>query len=143
MTGSGARRGPLFGATLAAAALLVAGAGYWVFADRPDLAHGKELYAECTGCHAPQEVLVGPPHCKLFGRRAGSVADYPYSDALKNSAIVWNAKHLDGFLRAPLEYVRGTNMGYAGLANPDDRRDLIGYLKETTGQASFCSQPAG
>ena len=139
---TGAKRSWTYVATAAAAAL-IATAGYWAFADRADLARGAELYAECTGCHAPQQVVVGPPHCKLFGRRAGSVADYPYSEAMKNSAIVWDAKTLDGFLRAPLEYVRGTNMGYAGLANPDDRRDLIGYLKETTGQAAFCAQAAG
>src|SRR4051812_49397260 len=78
-----------------------------------DPAHGKELYEECSGCHALQENLIGPKHCGLMGRRAGTVPDYVYSDVMRQSGIVWDTKKLDEFLKAPLSYLPGTNMGYA------------------------------
>lgn len=75
--------------------------------------------------------------------RAGGVSDYGYADALKRSGIVWNDRHLDGFLNSPLNYVRGTSMGYAGLQNQAGRRDLIADLKQATRDASLCAGTEG
>jgi cytochrome c len=132
-------------AMAAAAGLLLIGGGYWIFAHRADPAHGQQLYRACIGCHAPQRILAGPPHCGLFGRKAGSVAGYPYSDAMRHSEIVWDAGHLNDFLESPLTYLPGTTMGFVGLSDPGDRRDLVAFLREATaGDGGLCSAtPAG
>ncbi len=90
---------------------------------------GKEIYSRCLACHALAYDRTGPRHCGLFGRRAGSVKDFTYSDAMKRSKIVWNEKTLDRFLANPLTAVPGTAMGYAGVADRKERGNLIAYLR--------------
>ena len=108
---------------LALAAGAAAGAG-----GKP--ARGEQLYARCLACHALAYDRVGPRHCGLLGRRAGSVPGFDYSAAMKKSGIVWTAKALDRFLADPLRRVPGTTMTYAGVANAKERADLIAYLKQ-------------
>jgi cytochrome c len=107
----------------ALAAATTAGAG-------GDPARGEQLYARCLACHALEYDRVGPRHCGLLGRRAGSVPGFDYSAAMKHSGIVWTARTLERFLAAPLEIVPGTTMTYAGVADPKERADLIAYLEE-------------
>lgn len=76
----------------------------------PDAMRGEAIYARCQACHALSFDRVGPRHCGLLGRPAGSVPDYGYSAALKRSAIVWDEKSLDRFLAAPMKAVPGTSM---------------------------------
>jgi cytochrome c len=96
-----------------------------------DAARGQSIYEEqgCVACHGAKEALVGPPHCGVFDRKAGSVEGFMYSDAMKESGIVWDEKNLHEFLSSPLTFVSGTMMGYAGLAEEKDRADLIEFLK--------------
>jgi len=103
-----------------------------------DVAHGKELYAQCAGCHKLAENSIGPKHCGLIGRAAGTVADFQYSEAMKTSELVWDVKTLDEFLTAPIAYVAGTKMGFAGLPNSTDRADLIAYLQQATRDPANC-----
>ena len=98
-------------------------------ASAADAEKGKEIYGRCLACHALEYDRVGPHHCGLFGRRAGSVPGFTYSDAMKRSKIVWNDKTLDRFLANPLKTVPGTAMTYAGVPDPKERADLIAYLK--------------
>jgi cytochrome c len=63
---------------------------------------------------------------------AGSVPGFNYSPAMKNSHIVWNDKTLDRFLAKPLNVVPGTAMTYDGIADPQERADLIAYLKQAS-----------
>jgi len=98
---------------------------------------GEALYARCAACHALAHDRVGPRHCGLLGRRAGSVAGFEYSAAMKNSGIVWSARTLDRFLATPLKQVPGTSMTYAGMDDAGDRADLIAYLAQA-GQSSQC-----
>ena len=95
-----------------------------------DPARGEQLYARCLACHALEYDRVGPRHCGLLGRRAGSVPRFDYSAAMKQSGIVWTARTLERFLAAPLEMVPGTTMTYAGVADAKERADLIAYLEE-------------
>lgn len=92
--------------------------------------NGEAIYARCLACHALAYDRTGPKHCGLFGRRAGSVPGFAYSDAMKRSKIVWNEKTLDRFLANPLADVPGTAMGYAGVTDSKERADLIAYLKQ-------------
>ena len=94
-----------------------------------DPRRGEELYARCAACHALAQDRVGPRHCGLLGRRAGSIAGFDYSPAMKRSGIVWTAQALDRFLAAPTKRVPGTTMTYAGVTEKKERADLIAYLE--------------
>jgi len=95
-------------------------------------ARGETIYHKCQGCHSIDRNRVGPKHLGLFGRKAGSLPDFDYSAAMKNSGIVWNEQTLDRFLADPRGVVPGTKMTYAGIGNAQDRADLIAYLKQAT-----------
>jgi cytochrome c len=104
-----------------------------------DALRGEHIYARCLACHALAYDRVGPRHCGLFGRRAGSVPGFDYSPALKNARITWNDKTLERFLAKPLEAVPGTTMTYDGVVDAQDRRDLIAYLK-LAGKSAECAK---
>lgn len=91
---------------------------------------GLNIYSRCLACHALAYDRTGPRHCGLFGRRAGSVKGFGYSEAMKHSKIVWSEQTLDRFLATPLTVVPGTAMGYAGVADRKERADVIAYLKQ-------------
>jgi len=96
----------------------------------PDALRGEQVYARCLACHALAYDRVGPRHCGLFGRLAGSVPGFEYSKAMKNANLRWDVKSLDRFLANPLDAVPGTAMTYAGVPDAKDRADLIAYLEQ-------------
>jgi len=104
-----------------------------------DAAAGKLGYAKCIGCHSPERNRTGPRHCGLMGRTSGTLPGYDYSEAMKKAAIPWNAETLDRFLAAPMTVVPGTTMGFAGVADARERRDLVAYLGSLTPSAEECS----
>ena len=95
----------------------------------PDARRGEQLYSRCLACHALAYDRVGPRHCGLFGRLAGSVSGYEYSAAMKKSKITWDENTLDRFLAKPLAMVPRSTMTYDGMPDPKERADLIAYLK--------------
>lgn len=101
----------------------------------PSLERGAELWGKCRACHTiePQgRNTVGPRLHKVFGRKAGSLPDYRYSDAMKRSGVVWTEETLDAYLAATQEFMPGSKM-YGGLAIAQDRADLIAWLKQQAG----------
>lgn len=103
-----------------------------------DVVHGEQIYTRCFACHALEHDRTGSRHCGLFGRKAGSVPGFDYSDAMKKSGIVWNEKTLALFLADPAKTVPGTSMGYAGVKDAQERGDLIAYLKKATQPGGQC-----
>jgi cytochrome c len=104
-----------------------------------DLANGQAKFALCRSCHTltPGGAnMTGPNLHGVFGRKAASVEGYRYSDVLKTSGIVWDARHLDQWLANPRTYLPGTKMSFAGLKDPKDRTDLIAFLMIETGAAT-------
>jgi len=99
-------------------------------ADAADAARGEQLYSRCIACHALARDRVGPRHCGVLGRRAGSVPGFAYTDEMKNSQLVWDEKTLDRFLAKPMSVVPGTSMTYDGVPEARDRADLIAYLRQ-------------
>lgn len=104
-----------------------------------DLMNGQSKFAICRSCHTltpggPN--MTGPNLHGLFGRKAGSHPDFNYSDGLKTSGITWDAAQLDKWIENPRGVVPGTKMSFAGIKDPKDRADLIGYLKVNAGDAS-------
>lgn len=107
-------------------------------APKGDPVAGRALYAQCAGCHSMQENAVGPHHCGLLGRKAGTVPDYKYSEAMAASGLVWNEKTLDEFLTSPISYVTGTNMGFVGFTEARQRADVIAYIHQANNDPSVC-----
>ena len=91
---------------------------------------GEVIYSRCLACHALAYDRTGPKHCGLFGRHAGTVPGFSYSDAMKRSTFVWDEKTLDRFLANPMAAIPGTNMGYAGVTDRKERADLIAYTRQ-------------
>ena len=91
---------------------------------------GERAYAQCLSCHALQRNVVGPKHCGVVGRRAGSVAGFDYSPALRASNITWTPETLDRFLANPMKAIPGTSMIYAGIADAKQRADVIAWLRQ-------------
>jgi cytochrome c len=90
---------------------------------------GAALYlAKCGGCHSIATNRVGPAHKGVFGRKAGTVAGYKYSPALKQSAIVWNDQTLDRWLLDPQKLVKGSRM-YLTVPDAAQRKAIIAHLK--------------
>jgi cytochrome c len=97
-----------------------------------DAARGEQLWRKCASCHtleANGRNRAGPRLHGVFGRTAGAVADYKYSDALKNSGIVWDDQTLDAYIKDAEAFVPGTKM-YGGLSQDADRADLLTFLKD-------------
>jgi cytochrome c len=94
-----------------------------------DPERGKALYRGCQACHSVDDNDLGPRHRGIVGRHAGGVEDYSYSNALKQSGLVWNDSTLDQWLTYPSALVPGTKM-YFKLDDPQSRADVIAYLKE-------------
>lgn len=92
-------------------------------------AKGERIYARCMGCHAIDRNRTGPRHAGLLGRAAGSLPDFDYSKAMRESGLVWDEITLDRFLADPRGVVPGTKMGFAGVKDPAERADLIAYLR--------------
>ena len=103
-----------------------------------DAARGEAIYQRCLACHTLAQNRVGPRHCGLFGRKAGSVPNYQYSSAMKKYGVTWNEETLDRFIENPLKTVPGTKMGYAGVKDRQERADLIAYLRQATSEPGNC-----
>jgi len=128
----------LFAACLLAFFMAGLTAQHAALAATGDAKRGEEIYHRCLACHSLEHNRVGPRHCGLFGRKAGSLKDYSYSTAMKKYGVIWNEKTLDHFLENPMKAVPGTKMGYAGVKDPQERADLIAYLKQATRDPKIC-----
>jgi len=84
----------------------------------------------CTGCHALDHEKTGPRLAGVVGRKAGTVSSFPYSDAIKKSAVVWNETVLEKWLTDPETVIPDTDMAFR-LDNPGERAAIIAFLKET------------
>ena len=96
-----------------------------------DPARGADLFQQnCSTCHStePGQNLVGPTLFSVVGRPAASVANFPYSAAMKNSGIRWTTNQLMVYLRAPRHYLPGVKMMFAGLPDPQDRENVVAFL---------------
>jgi cytochrome c len=124
------RREKYLAAVMLAAAISTALARTaWAGGPAGDAACGETLSGARQDCHSLDKNDVGPRHRGVFGRKAESLPDYDYSDALKSANIVWNEEALDKWLTDPQAVAPGAKM-FFHLDNPRDRADVIAYLRE-------------
>ena len=114
--------------------LAVAACGPETPAD-PLAAQGQEIFARCAACHAADRPLtkVGPHLVGIFGRTAGTLEGFPYSDALTESGLVWDDATLAAFLHNPRDLVPGNRMAFVGLRDDADIEAVIAYLRAVSG----------
>jgi cytochrome c len=94
-------------------------------------AAGEKVFAQCKTCHVAEKGVnrVGPSLHGVVGRKSGTVPNYKYSAANLKSGAVWTEATLFKYLEAPMKFMPGTKMAFAGLKKPQDRADVIAYLK--------------
>jgi cytochrome c len=100
-----------------------------------DLDNGQAKFATCKSCHTVAQggdTMVGPNLWGVFGRTAGGLKGYHYSDGMKALGGVWTAERINTWITSPRAMVPGTKMTYVGMENPKDRIDVIAYLKTVT-----------
>ncbi len=102
--------------------------------EQGDPVKGKQVFEKrCTGCHAMTESREGPRLQGVYGRTSGTVAGFTYSPALVQARIVWDEASLEQWLTDTDTLVPGNNMDFH-VPNPQERRDLILYLKQASGK---------
>jgi len=90
---------------------------------------GQQLFnRRCGGCHALDRSKEGPQLRGVYGRKAGSVAGFDYSDALKKSGITWADAMLDRWLTDTDAVVSGNGMDFS-VKNKEERAAIISFLK--------------
>ena len=107
--------------------------------DQADLDNGRRVFARCRSCHTLTNGgpnMTGPNLHGVFGRQVGALPGYNYSDAVRQADFVWDGEQLDHWLENPRTFLRGTKMSFAGIADAQDRRDVIAFLKVETGYAT-------
>jgi len=92
---------------------------------------GKKVFNKCKTCHLidKEKNKIGPHLVGIIGRQAGAVEGFKYSDAMKNSGIVWNEEELLAYVTKPKEYIPGNKMVFAGLKKEKHRQRLMAYIK--------------
>lgn len=104
-------------------------------ASAADAVAGEKVFARCKICHSVQAGApspVGPNLHGVFGRKAGTVEGFNYSEAMKNSGIVWDDETLTKYLRDPRGSMPGNKMAFPGLKNDDEMANLLAYLHQAT-----------
>ena len=99
-----------------------------------DMAAGQALFNRCKICHSVEagKNIVGPSLHGVFGRKAGTSDNFTYSEAMKNSGIVWNDDTLAKYLHDPKEVVPGGKMAFPGIKDDQQIADLLAYLHQAT-----------
>ncbi len=107
-----------------------------------DAEQGRKVFKKCQACHqvGPEaKNRIGPELNGIFGRHAGAVEGFKYSKSMNRAAadgLVWHLEELDAYLENPKALISGTRMNFRGLKDPQDRHDVLAYLR------SFSDNPA-
>ena len=99
-----------------------------------DAVRGEARFQECAACHRLEAGTneVGPSLHGVFSRKAGELADFRFSPAMKRSRVTWTAETLEKYIADPQAFIPANRMPYAGMSNASDRADLIAYLQKAT-----------
>ena len=102
---------------------------YTEVAATADATAGEKTFGKCKSCHSVEGKNMTGPHLNgVVGRARGSLEGFAYSEAMASKHDPWTPEEIYAFIKVPKEYVPGTKMGFAGLAAPQDRANVIAYL---------------
>jgi cytochrome c len=98
-----------------------------------DVAAGQTSFKKCMPCHDVGETAknkVGPELNGIDGRHSGTAAGYNYTDANKNSGIVWSEATFKEYIKDPKAKIPGTKMVFPGIKNEKEADDLWSFLQQ-------------
>jgi cytochrome c len=95
-----------------------------------DPAKGEKVFNKCKICHVLDEPTnkIGPYLVGIIGREAGTAEGFKYSDAMKESGVVWDDETLATYLADPRGFIPGNRMIFPGLKKEEEIQDLLAYL---------------
>ena len=100
-----------------------------------DVSHGEKVFKKCAACHLINkggENKIGPALYGVIGRKVASKQDYKYSKAMAAYDKNWTFEEMNGYLKKPQSYIKGTKMAFAGLRKEKDRASVILYLNQNS-----------
>ena len=100
-----------------------------------DVKHGEKVFKKCAACHLVNKGganKIGPALYGILGRKVASKEDYKYSKAMAAYDKNWSFEEMNGYLKKPQSYIKGTKMAFAGLRKEKDRASVILYLNQNS-----------
>tara|TARA_B100000674_G_scaffold173872_1_gene140510 strand:- start:14 stop:553 length:540 start_codon:yes stop_codon:yes gene_type:complete len=100
-----------------------------------DIDHGEKVFKKCSACHLVNkggENKIGPALYGIIGRKVASKENYKYSKAMAAYDKNWTFEEMNGYLKKPQSYIKGTKMAFAGLRKEKDRASVILYLNQNS-----------
>ena len=100
-----------------------------------NIEHGKKVFKKCAACHLINKGAdnkIGPALYGVIGRKVASKQDYKYSKAMSGYDKNWTFEEMNGYLKKPQRYIKGTKMAFAGLRKEKDRASVILYLNQSS-----------
>ena len=98
-----------------------------------DIGHGEKVFKKCSACHVVEKGganKIGPALYGVLGRKVAAKDDYKYSQALADYSKEWTFEEMNGYLKKPQAWIKGTKMSFAGLRKEKDRASVILYLNK-------------
>jgi len=100
-----------------------------------DLDHGKNVWKKCSACHSIKKGgknKIGPALYSVLGRNVAALGDYKYSKAFVAYGKTWTFEQMNGFLKKPQAYIKGTKMAFAGLKKEKDRASILLFMNQNS-----------
>ncbi len=95
--------------------------------------HGEKVFKKCAACHVIEKGganKIGPALYGVLGRKVAAIDDYKYSQALVDHGKEWTFEEMNGYLKKPQSWIKGTKMSFAGLRKEKDRASVILFLNK-------------
>ena len=100
-----------------------------------DVDHGKNVFKKCSACHSVNKGgknKIGPALYNVLGRNVAALGNYKYSKALTAYGKSWTFEEMNGFLKKPQAYIKGTKMSFTGLKKEKDRASIILFMNQNS-----------
>jgi len=100
-----------------------------------NLDDAKKVWKKCSACHSIKKGgknKIGPALYNILGRNVADLDNYKYSKALMAYGKTWTFEEMNGFLKKPQAYIKGTKMAFAGLKKEKDRASILLFMNQNS-----------